>query len=128
MDDVTTRPATADDIDRLIAILYDDPPRDLLGLVPDPRKARAVGAVFVRYGLAIDLRLTEVAVVDGEAAGLIELRRPGEDTRLTPVVTAARRRPRAGDRRAGRAVAVRALPARAEPRQHAASARCAVRR
>ncbi len=88
MDDVTIRPARGADIEQLIAILYDDPPRDLLGLVPDPRKARAVGAVFVRYGLAIDLRLTEVAVVGGEAAGLIELRRPGEDVRLTPALVA----------------------------------------
>jgi ribosomal protein S18 acetylase RimI-like enzyme len=79
MDDITIRPATGGDVDRLIAILYDDPPRDLLGLVPDRAKARAVGAVILRHGLAIDLRLTEVAVIDGDAVGLIELRRPGED-------------------------------------------------
>jgi len=78
------RPAAADDVERLIAILYDDPPRDLLGLVPDPVKARAVGAVLVRRGLAIDLRLTQVAVADGEVVGLVELRRPGEDSGMTP--------------------------------------------
>jgi len=84
MEDVTIRPACADDIDRLIASLYDDPPRDLLGLVPDPVKARAVGAVLVRRGLAIDLQLTAVAIVDGLVVGLVEVRRPGEDSRMTP--------------------------------------------
>ncbi len=86
MDDITTRPATDADVERLIAILYDDPPRDLLGLAPDRAKARAIGAVMLHNGLAIDLRLTEVAVIDGDAVGLIELRRPGEDQRLTPGV------------------------------------------
>ncbi len=88
MDDITIRPATAADMERLIAILYDDPPRDLLGMVPDSRKARAVGAVFVRYGLALDVGLTHVAVSGGEAVGLLELRRHGEELRLTPVVLA----------------------------------------
>ena len=84
MNDVTIRPARAGDVDRLIAILYDDPPRDLLGLVPDPVKARAVGAVLLRRGLAIELRLTKVAVIDDKVVGLMELRRPGEDSRMTP--------------------------------------------
>jgi ribosomal protein S18 acetylase RimI-like enzyme len=84
MEDVTIRPAQSGDLDRLIAILYDDPPRDLLGLVPDPAKARAVGAALVRHGLAIDMRLTAVALVDGQVVGLIELRRRGEGIQMTP--------------------------------------------
>ena len=84
MDGITIRPATQADVERLIAILYDDPPRDMLGSVPDPAEARRAGAVFVRYGLAVDLRLTEVAEAGGEAVGLIELRRPGDDLRVSP--------------------------------------------
>lgn len=84
MDDITIRPAAASDVERLIAILYDDPPRDLLGLVPDRAKARAAGALTVRQGLAIDLRLTAVAVAGDDAVGLVELRRPGEDSHVGP--------------------------------------------
>ena len=65
MDDVTIRPATADDLERLIAILYDDPPRELRGLVPDLARARAIGAALLRCGLEIDVTLTEVAVAGG---------------------------------------------------------------
>lgn len=81
MDDVTIRPARAGDLDRLIAIMHDEPGRDLLGVVPDPRKARAVGAVLIRNGLEIELRLTVVAVVEGQVVGLMEMRRPGQDGR-----------------------------------------------
>ncbi len=82
MDDITIRPATADDLDRLIAILYDDPPSEFRGLVPDRRKARAIGAAMLRTGLSLNVGRTAVAVAGGEAVGLIELHRPGDSDRL----------------------------------------------
>lgn len=84
MDDITIRPATAADVERLIAILYDDPPSELRGLVPDRRKARAIGAAMLRNGLSLNVERTAVAVAAGEAVGLIELQRSGDGERMSP--------------------------------------------
>lgn len=83
MSDITIRPATAADVERLIDILYDDPPSEFHGLVPDRRKARAIGAAMLRNGLSLDVRRTAVAVAGGEAVGLIALQRPGESDRMS---------------------------------------------
>jgi ribosomal protein S18 acetylase RimI-like enzyme len=74
--DITIRPARRSDLDRLTAIMYDEPPRDLLAVVPDRRRARQVGALTLVHGLEFDLRQTSVADSSGVAVGLIELRRP----------------------------------------------------
>lgn len=84
MGDVNIRPARAGDIDRLIAILCDEPQADVLGVVPDPVKARKVGALIIENGFEIDVRRTSVAVVDGQVVGLVEVKRPGEDSHVTP--------------------------------------------
>jgi ribosomal protein S18 acetylase RimI-like enzyme len=81
MDDITMRPAGAGDVERLIAILYDEPPGEFRALVPDRRKARAIGAALIRNGLSLNVDRTAVAIVGGEAVGLIELQRPGESDR-----------------------------------------------
>jgi ribosomal protein S18 acetylase RimI-like enzyme len=83
MSDVTMRAARAGDIDRLIAILCDEPQPDVLGIVPDPVKARKVGALIIENGFEIDVRRTSVAVLDGQVVGLLEVKRPGEDSRVT---------------------------------------------
>jgi len=83
MDSITIRPATTADLERLIAILYDDPPSEFRGIVPDRRKARAIGAAMLRNGLSLDVERTAVAVAGGEAAGLIALQRPGENDRMS---------------------------------------------
>ncbi len=83
MDELTIRPARHADMQRLIDILYDDPPRDIRAIAPDSLKAKRIGALVVRNGLEIDVRLTVVAVRDGRAVALMETRRPGEDARMT---------------------------------------------
>jgi len=80
--DVTIRPARRSDLDRLVAVLYDDPPRDFLAVVPDPARARTIGAITMRHGFELDLRQTSVAEHDGLVVGLIALHRPG--ARLGP--------------------------------------------
>jgi|GEM_PF-2793853 len=85
MDDVTVRPARAGDLDRLIAIMYDEPGRDLLSVAPDPRKARAVGALILRQGIELRPERTLVAELDGLVVGLMETMRPSEDTIITPL-------------------------------------------
>ena len=77
--DVSIRPARRTDLDRLTAVMYDDPPRDLLAVVPDRARARKVGALTITHGFELDLRQTNVADGEGLVIGLIELRRPGVD-------------------------------------------------
>jgi ribosomal protein S18 acetylase RimI-like enzyme len=77
--DIAIRPAHASDLDRLCSVMYDDPPRDLLAVVPDRARARKVGALTIRYGFEFDLRQTSVATHEGMVVGLMELRRPGTE-------------------------------------------------
>ena len=83
MSDVTVRAARPDDLDRIIAIIYDEPQRDLLGVVPDPRKARAIGALITRGGLELKVDRAVVAVAGGQAVGVMETRRPSEEMHVS---------------------------------------------
>jgi ribosomal protein S18 acetylase RimI-like enzyme len=83
MDDISIRPATHADVERLIAILYEEPPGEFRALVPDRRKARVIGAALIRNGLSLNIDRTAVAVAGGEAVGLIALQRPGESDRTS---------------------------------------------
>jgi ribosomal protein S18 acetylase RimI-like enzyme len=78
MDDLTIRLATCADMQRLIDIMYDDPPGDMRAIEPDVRKAKAVGALVMRAGLDVDVRRTAVAVADARAVGLLEVKHPGD--------------------------------------------------
>jgi ribosomal protein S18 acetylase RimI-like enzyme len=77
MSDLTIRAATPADMPRLIDIMYDDPPGDMRAMVPDVRKAKAIGALTMRAGMEIDVARTIVAVFDGHAVALLETRLPG---------------------------------------------------
>lgn len=65
--------------------MYDEPGRDLLGVVPDPRKARAVGALILRAGMELRPERTVVAELDGRVVGLMETTRPSEHATVTPL-------------------------------------------
>lgn len=77
--DIAIRLALRSDLDRLIAVMYDDPPRDLLAVVPELARARKVGALTLVHGFEFDLQQTSVAECDGVVVGLLELRRPGSE-------------------------------------------------
>ncbi len=83
MDEMTIRRATSADTQRLIDILYDDPPRDMRAMEPDVRKAKALGALAVRNGLEVAVSRTVVAVIGGRPVGLMEAKRPGQDANAT---------------------------------------------
>ena len=85
MTDITIRPANATDLDRIIAIICDDPVPDLLAVEPRVERARRIGAVTIRNGLDIDLARTVLAIVEGEAVGLLETSRPGETSSVSPL-------------------------------------------
>jgi ribosomal protein S18 acetylase RimI-like enzyme len=85
MDDLTIRPATSADTQRLIDILYDDPPGDMRAIEPDVRKAKALGALAVRNGLEVAVSRTVVAVIGGRPVGLMEAKRPGERAHVSAI-------------------------------------------
>lgn len=79
MSDISIRPALAADLERIVAIMCDDPVPDLRGVVGgNVERARRVGALLVRNGLEIDLASTVLAVDGGQRVGLLERRRPGD--------------------------------------------------
>jgi len=79
LSDVTLRRATAADLGAVIAVIYDDPPPDVRGIVADVGQARAIGALGVRHGVEADIRRTVVAELDGRVVGIIETMRPGDE-------------------------------------------------
>jgi ribosomal protein S18 acetylase RimI-like enzyme len=85
MDKVTIRPAGAGDLDRFIAIMYDEPTPDMRGIMPDPRKGRAVGALILQAGLEVRPECTVVAELDGRVVGLMEAMRPSDDATIKPL-------------------------------------------
>ncbi|MGH7634672.1 MAG: GNAT family N-acetyltransferase, partial [Gemmatimonadaceae bacterium] len=86
MDDILLRRATADDLDAVIAVIYDDPPPDVLGVAVDREQARAIGALGVRHGLEADPRRSVVAVLDGSIVGVLETMRPSEDAQISAAI------------------------------------------
>ena len=70
--DITFRPATASDIEHVIAIMLEDPAPDLRAVVPNPQKTRGVGALLARYGLLVGIDQTLFTVTDGVPVGLME--------------------------------------------------------
>jgi ribosomal protein S18 acetylase RimI-like enzyme len=88
MPEITIRPATPADIDRLIDILYDDPAPDIRAVEPDARKAKRLGALTIRNGLQIAIERTAVAVVDGQPVALLDVVRPGEGSDPGPLAIA----------------------------------------
>ena len=85
MTDITIRPANVADLDRIYAIMCDDPMPDLLAIEPRVERARRIGALTIRNGLDIDLARTVLAIVDGQAVGLLETSRPGETSSVSPL-------------------------------------------
>jgi ribosomal protein S18 acetylase RimI-like enzyme len=90
MDAITIRPATSADMQRLIDIMYDDPPGDMRAIAPDVRKAKLVGALVMRAGIEVDVRRSVVAAADGRPVGLLETRRPGDRADQLPPLAVAK--------------------------------------
>jgi ribosomal protein S18 acetylase RimI-like enzyme len=78
VNDISIRPARAEDLDRIVAIMCDDPKPELRRVLADPERAKRVDAILVRNGLEIEVRCAVLAVLGGEAVGLLERQRPGE--------------------------------------------------
>ena len=86
---ITIRPAKRADLPRMAAILYDDPPAEMKGVVPDLTNARKIGALLLRYRLEADVERTQLALIDGEPVGLLETMRPADRSHISPVTIAA---------------------------------------
>ena len=69
---LTFRQAATTDRDRVFAILYDHPPREVVAVAGDIERARKIGRIIVRAGAAVRFDCTVLADVHGEAVGLIE--------------------------------------------------------
>jgi len=89
-DTLTFRQAAAADLDRVAAILYDDPPRELVAVAGDVERARRVGRVIVRAGAMAQLDRTVMCDVGGDAVGLIETIAHGRTLTRAEVVRMAR--------------------------------------
>jgi ribosomal protein S18 acetylase RimI-like enzyme len=59
-------------MEHVIAILLEDPAPDMLAIVPDPRKTRAVGSLLARHGLLVGLDETVLSIAEGLPVGLME--------------------------------------------------------
>ena len=62
----------------MATILYDDPPTEMKGVVPDLTNARKIGALLLRYRLEADVERTQLALIDGKPVGLLETMRPAD--------------------------------------------------
>jgi GNAT superfamily N-acetyltransferase len=78
VDDIAIRPARAKDLDRIVAIICDDPVPELRAIVPNVEHARRIGGLLARNRFQIGVRHTLIAEFGGEAIGLLERLRPGE--------------------------------------------------
>ena len=77
------RRATRADMEAVIAVIYDDPPRDLMGMANNAAEARVIGALGVRHGIEADVRRTVVAEQDGSLVGIIETMRPADSDAMS---------------------------------------------
>src|SRR2546427_11374438 len=82
---ITIRRAIEADLPRMAAMLYHDPPTEMKGVVPDLSKARKIGKLLLRYRLEAGVERTQLAVIDGEAVGLLETMRPGDRSNISPL-------------------------------------------
>ncbi len=85
---VSIRRATRADLSRMAEILYEDPPREMRAVVPDVAKARRIGALLLGMGVEANVDRTALATADGEAVGLMETMRPGDDVDVAPLTIA----------------------------------------
>src|SRR6266487_3245608 len=86
---ITIRRASEADLPRMAEILYDDPPTEMKAVVVDLAKARRIGALLLRYRLEADVERTQLALIDGEPAGLLETMRPADRSHISPLTIAA---------------------------------------
>jgi len=88
MGELTIRAAREGDQDRIAAIIDDPPNRATVAIAGDERRARAVGRLFARMGLSVQLSSTVVAEIDGEAIGIMDAGIDRKDPDVTPLMAA----------------------------------------
>jgi len=89
MDGITIRAARRGDLDRIAQILYDDPPTELMVVANDVVRARRVGRILVRAGAGVRVEHTVMAILDGQAVGLMAVNERGDS--IDPSISAVLR-------------------------------------